>query len=86
VPKADKLLKLAIDIGEPEPRTIVSGIAQHFTPEELPGQQVLLLCNLEPRKMRGVESQGMVLMAEDAEGKLRFVRPSEGMPSGSEVR
>ena len=86
VPKADKLLKLAIDIGEAEPRTIVSGIAQHFTPEELPGQQVLLLCNLEPRKMRGVESQGMVLMAEDAEGKLRFVQPSEAVPAGSEVR
>ena len=86
VPKADKLLKLAIDIGEAEPRTIVSGIAQHFKPEELPGQQVLLLCNLEPRKMRGVESQGMVLMAEDAEGRLRFVQPSEEVPSGSEVR
>ena len=86
VPKADKLLKLAIDIGEVEPRTIVSGIAQHFTPKELLGQQVLLLCNLEPRKMRGVESQGMVLMAEDAEGKLRFVKPSEGVPAGSEVR
>ncbi len=86
VPKADKLLKLAIDIGEAEPRTIVSGIAQHFAPEELPGQQVLLLCNLEPRKMRGVESQGMVLMAEDSEGKLRFVQPSEAVPSGSEVR
>ncbi len=86
VPKADKLLKLAIDIGEAEPRTIVSGIAEHFAPEALPGQQVLLLCNLEPRKMRGVESQGMVLMAEDAEGKLRFVQPSEAVPAGSEVR
>lgn len=86
VPKADKLLKLSIDIGEAVPRTVVSGIAQHFTPEELPGQQVLLLCNLEPRKMRGVESQGMVLMAEDAEGKLSFVRPSQVLPAGSEVR
>ncbi len=86
VPKADKLLKLAIDIGEAEPRTIVSGIAQHITPEQLPGKQVLLLCNLEPRKMRGVESQGMVLMAEDSEGRLRFVQPSEEVPSGSEVR
>ncbi|MFZ1659493.1 MAG: methionine--tRNA ligase subunit beta, partial [Flavobacteriales bacterium] len=86
VPKADKLLKLTIDIGEAEPRTVVSGIAQHITPEQLPGKQVLLLCNLEPRKMRGVESQGMVLMAEDADGKLRFVQPSDEVPSGSEVR
>jgi methionyl-tRNA synthetase len=86
IPKADKLLKLAIDIGEAQPRTIVSGIAQHFTPEELPGKQVLVLCNLEPRKMRGVESQGMVLMAEDAEGKLVFVQPGRAVPSGAEVR
>lgn len=86
VPKADKLLKLAIDVGEAAPRTIVSGIAQHFAPEELPGKQVLVLCNLEPRKMRGVESQGMVLMAEDAEGKLVFVQPGAVVPPGGEVR
>ncbi|MBS1944940.1 MAG: methionine--tRNA ligase subunit beta, partial [Bacteroidetes bacterium] len=86
VPKADKLLKLSIDVGEAAPRTIVSGIAQHFTPEELPGKQVLVLCNLEPRKMRGVESQGMVLMAEDAEGKLVFVQPGAVVPPGGEVR
>ena len=86
VEKADKLLKLTIDIGEPTPRTVVSGIAMHFAPEQLPGQQVVLVANLEPRKMRGVESQGMVLMAEDASGKLVFVRPSEVMPPGGEVR
>ena len=86
VAKADKLLKLTIDIGEAEPRTVVSGIALHFAPEALPGQQVMLLCNLEPRKLKGIESQGMVLMAEDAEGKLRFVRPDEAMPNGSGVR
>jgi methionyl-tRNA synthetase len=86
VPKADKLLKLSIDIGEEQPRTVVSGIAQHFAPGDLPGQQVVLVANLAPRKMRGVESQGMVLMAEDADGKLRFVRPTEAMPAGSEVR
>lgn len=86
VPKADKLLKLSIAVGEPDPRIIVSGIAEHFVPADLIGQQVLLLCNLEPRKMRGVESQGMVLMAEDADGKLQFVRPSGPMPNGSEVR
>ncbi len=86
VPKADKLLKLTIEVGEALPRTVVSGIAQHFNPEELPGKQVLLLCNLEPRKMRGVESQGMVLMAEDAMGKLVFVQPDRAMPNGVEVR
>ncbi len=86
VPKADKLLKLSIDIGEAAPRTVVSGIAQHYSPEELPGQQVVLVANLEPRKMRGVESQGMVLMAEDADGKLVFVQPKEMIGPGSEVR
>lgn len=86
VPKADKLLKLSIDVGEPAPRTIISGIAQHFAPEELPGKQVLVLCNLEPRKMRGVESQGMVLMTEDAEGKLVFVQPGRAVGAGAEVR
>ncbi len=86
VPKADKLLKLTIDIGDLVPRTVVSGIALHFDPAALPGQQVLLLANLEPRKMRGVESQGMVLMAEDPEGKLHFVRPDGVLPNGVEVR
>ena len=86
VEKADKLLKLSIDIGEAAPRTVISGIAQHFTPEQVSGQQVVLVANLEPRKMRGVESQGMVLMAEDANGTLVFVRPSEVMASGSGVR
>ncbi|HMN05625.1 MAG TPA: methionine--tRNA ligase [Flavobacteriales bacterium] len=86
VPKADKLLKLSIDIGEAQPRTVLSGIAEHFVPEELAGQQVVLVANLAPRKMRGVESQGMVLMAEDADGRLRFVRPTEAMTPGSEVR
>ncbi|MFZ1691870.1 MAG: methionine--tRNA ligase [Flavobacteriales bacterium] len=86
VPKADKLLKLTIDIGEATPRTVVSGIAQHYAPEQLAGQQVVLVANLEPRKMRGVESQGMVLMAEDANGKLVFVQPKEVIAPGAEVR
>lgn len=86
VEKADKLLKLTIDIGEVAPRTVISGIAQHFTPDRVVGEQVVLVANLEPRKMRGVESQGMVLMAEDATGKLRFVRPQEAMAPGSGVR
>ena len=86
IEKADKLLKLQVDIGEAAPRTVVSGIAQHYMPEQLPGRQVVLVCNLEPRKMRGVESQGMVLMAEDAEGRLRFVHPGEKMAPGSVVK
>ena len=86
VPKADKLLKLTIDLGEAVPRTVVSGIAQHYAPEDLPGRQVVLVANLEPRKMRGVESQGMVLMAEDTTGKLVFVQPKDIIAPGSEVR
>ena len=85
VPKADKLLKLTIDIGL-EKRTVVSGIALHFKPAEVVGKKVLLLANLAPRKLRGVESQGMVLMAEDAAGKLGFVSPGDEWENGLEVR
>jgi methionyl-tRNA synthetase len=84
VPKADKLLKLKVDIGS-EQRTVVSGIAQHFQPEEIIGQQVTLLCNLAPRKMKGIESQGMILMAEDADGKLKFMMPNTATQNGSSV-
>jgi methionyl-tRNA synthetase len=85
VAKADKLLKLLVDIGT-EKRTVVSGIAMHFTPEEVVGKQVTLVANLAPRKMRGIESQGMILMAEDAAGKLVFVNPDAAVDAGSEVR
>ncbi len=81
VPKTDKLLKLTIDIGL-ETRTVVSGIAEHFKPAEVVGKKVLLLANLAPRKLRGVESQGMVLMAEDAEGKLGFVGAGDEWANG----
>ena len=84
VEKADKLLKLTLEVGE-ETRTVVSGIALHFQPEEVVGKQVLLLANLAPRKMRGIESQGMILMAEDADGKLLFMSPSNEVASGSGV-
>ena len=84
VEKADKLLKLTLTVGEEE-RTVVSGIALHFQPEEVVGKQVLLLANLAPRKMRGIESQGMILMAEDADGKLVFMSPSNPVNSGSSV-
>jgi methionyl-tRNA synthetase len=85
VPKADKLLKLQIDLGFEE-RTIVSGIAEHFSPEELPGQQVVVVANLAPRKLRGIESNGMILSAEDADGKLRLVSPTVGVSNGSIVK
>lgn len=85
VPKADKLLKLLVDTGL-DKRTIVSGIAEHFAPEDVIGKKVSVLLNLAPRKIRGVESQGMILMAENEEGKLSFVAPTEGFGPGSEVR
>ncbi len=73
VPKADKLLKLTLDVNGVQ-RTVVSGIALHYKPEDLPGKHVVILANLEPRKIRGVESQGMILMAESADGQLHFVQ------------
>ena len=85
VPKTDKLMKIILDTGI-DKRTVVSGIAEHYTAEELPGKQVSILLNLEPRKIRGVESQGMILMAEDADGKLSFVSPGDEMANGSTVR
>ena len=83
VEKADKLLKLEIDLGF-EKRTVVSGIALHFKPEEIIGKQVTVVANLAPRKMRGIESNGMILMAEDA-GKLKFINPDEQTTNGSSV-
>ncbi|MBX2934829.1 MAG: methionine--tRNA ligase [Ferruginibacter sp.] len=84
VEKADKLLKLEVDLGF-EKRTIVSGIAMHFTPEEIVGKQVVVVANLAPRKMRGIESNGMILMAEDKSGKLHFVSPQTVIDAGSNV-
>jgi len=84
VEKADKLLKLEIDLGF-EKRTVVSGIALHFKPEEIIGKQVTVVANLAPRKMRGIESNGMILMAEDAGGKLKFINPDEQTANGSSV-
>ncbi|MBP7184199.1 MAG: methionine--tRNA ligase [Saprospiraceae bacterium] len=85
VPKADKLLKLEVDLGF-EVRTIVSGIAEHFLPEEIIGKQVLVLANLAPRKLRGIESKGMILMAENKAGKLAFVSPTETWENGRVVK
>lgn len=85
VEKADKLLKLQVDLGF-ETRTIVSGIAQHFTPESLVNKQVIVVANLAPRKMRGIESQGMILTAEQPDGKLILVNPDAATVNGSTVR
>jgi methionyl-tRNA synthetase len=85
VEKADKLLKLTVDTGL-DTRTVVSGIAAHYDPAAIIGQKVTILMNLAPRKIRGIESQGMILMAEDADGKLAFVAPTEEMEVGGEVR
>ena len=84
VEKADKLLKLEVDLGF-EKRTIVSGIALHFEPAAIVGKQVVVVTNLAPRKMRGIESNGMILMAEDVTGKLKFISPGEATGNGSNV-
>jgi methionyl-tRNA synthetase len=84
VEKADKLLKLEIDLGF-EKRTIVSGIALFFKPEEIIGKQVVVVANLAPRKMKGIESNGMILMAEDKNGKLYFISPDDKIEEGSQV-
>ena len=84
VQKADKLLKLEVDLGT-EKRTIVSGIALHYKPEELVGRQVIVVTNLAPRKMKGIESQGMILTAEDKDGKLQLLQPQHPVAPGSGV-
>lgn len=84
VEKADKLLKLEIDLGA-EKRTIVSGIALHYKAEEMVGKQVVVVTNLAPRKMKGIESQGMILTAEDADGKLQLLKPENVVAPGSGI-
>jgi methionyl-tRNA synthetase len=86
VPKADKLLLLSVNVGS-EVRTIVSGIAKHYTADEIVGKTVLLLANLAPRKIMGIESQGMILMAENANGELSFMSPEKaGFTEGDNVK
>ena len=84
MPKAKKLLVLKVDTGIDQ-RTIVSGIAEYFKPEDIVGKKVLVLVNLTPRKLRGVESQGMILMTEKADGTLVFVNPDENVPDGMSI-
>jgi methionyl-tRNA synthetase len=85
VPQADKLLELRIDTGIDQ-RTVVAGIAAQFGPEEVIGKQVCFLVNLEPRKLRGLVSQGMILMAEGPDGKLAFLIPTPSLPDGSDIK
>lgn len=84
VEKADKLLKFSVQVGD-EVRTIVSGIAKYYTPEEMVGKQVVVVANLKPAKLRGIESQGMLLCAVTTDGNVVLVSPEKSVPSGSEV-
>ncbi|MBQ9892407.1 MAG: methionine--tRNA ligase [Bacteroidales bacterium] len=84
VPKTDKLLKLTIDTGI-DTRTIVSGIAEYYTPEQMLGRQICILANLAPRVIRGIESKGMILMAKQGDGKMRFITPEEVVVNGAQI-
>lgn len=84
VPKTDKLLKLTIDTGI-DTRVIVSGIAEYYSPEEMVGKQICILANLAPRKIRGIESKGMILMARQGDVKMRFVTPAETLNNGAQI-
>ena len=84
VPKTDKLLKLTIDTGI-DTRVIVSGIAEQYSPEDMVGKQICILANLAPRKIRGIESKGMILMARQNDGKMRFITPQETLCNGAEI-
>ena len=84
VPKTDKLLKLTIDTGI-DKRTIVSGIAEYYKPEDMVGKQICILANLKPRTIRGIESHGMILMAKQGDGSMRFITPQEAVANGAQV-
>jgi len=86
VPDADKLLRLEVDLAEAQPRQVVAGLAQFYRPEALVDRRVLVVANLKPAKLRGVESQGMVLAAEDDEGRLHLIEPPPAAPPGAVVR
>ena len=84
IPKTDKLLKLTIDTGL-DRRVIVSGIAEYYSPEDMIGKQIVILANLAPRKIRGIESKGMILMARQGDGKMRFITPQEALVNGAQI-
>lgn len=85
IPKTKKLLKLTLDTGI-DKRTVVSGIAEYFDPENIVGKQVSVVVNLAPRKIKGIESQGMILMAEEKDGRLVFIQPSDNISNGAEIK
>ena len=84
VPKSKKLLGSQVKVGS-QVRQIVSGIKAHYTPEEMVGKKVMVVTNLKPAKLAGVLSEGMILCAEDAEGRLALMKPEKDMPSGAEI-
>ena len=84
VPKTDKLLKLSIDTGI-DKRVIVSGIAEYYSPEDMLGRQICILANLKPRIIKGIESKGMILMARQGDGKMRFITPQEVLVNGAQI-
>ena len=85
IPKADRLLRLEVDLAEPEPRQILAGIAEHYAPEELIGRKILVVSNLQPRKLRGFESRGMLLAASDATGRPLLATVPPETPNGSRL-
>jgi len=85
VPKKDRLLQFTVNLGF-ETRTIISGIAEHYAPEDLLNKQVIVVANLKPKKLAGVESHGMILTAETPEGKLQVIQPAGPVPNGSMVK
>ena len=86
VPKTDKLLKLTLSLGDLGERTVVSGIAGSYAPQDLPGRRVVLVANLQPAKLRGIVSQGMILASEDGDGNLALVQPDKDPAPGARVR
>ncbi|PIT91060.1 hypothetical protein COU17_02410 [Candidatus Kaiserbacteria bacterium CG10_big_fil_rev_8_21_14_0_10_49_17] len=86
VPDTDKLLKLSVDVGEEKPRQIISGIAEHVSPEDIIGKSYPFLVNLEPRVIRGHESQGMILAVGTPEGDFALLEPHVTVPPGSSIR
>jgi methionyl-tRNA synthetase len=87
VPKADKLLRLIVDLGEPQPRQILAGIAQHYAPEDVVGRKIIVVANLAPRKLRGLESNGMLLAASVGEdGKPVLATFTEDVPNGARLK
>ncbi len=86
MPKTDKLYKLQVNLGPLGMRQVLSGIQKYFAPDDLIGKQAVFVCNLKPRKMLGLESQGMLLVSEDADGKLQLITVGASVPDGERIR